>query len=88
VTPDDEEFLAAFEAGRIDNQSFHHRDHLRLAWVQIRRLGVERASESVTGRDPALCRPSWAGEPLPRHDDPVLAACGGDRYRSAPRSGV
>ncbi len=48
VTPDDEEFLAAFEAGRIANQSFHHRDHLRLAWVQIHRLGLERASESVT----------------------------------------
>ena len=48
VTPEDEEFLAAFEAGRIANQSFHHRDHLRLAWIQIRRLGLERASESVT----------------------------------------
>ena len=47
VTPADEQFLAAFEAGQIANQSFHHRDHLRLAWVQIRRLGLERASESV-----------------------------------------
>jgi hypothetical protein len=47
VTPEDEEFLAAFEAGQIPNQSFHHRDHLRLAWNQIRRLGMERASESV-----------------------------------------
>jgi hypothetical protein len=48
VTPEDEDFLAAFEAGRIANQSFHHRDHLRLAWVQIRKLGLQRASESVT----------------------------------------
>jgi len=48
LTPDDEQFLAAFEAGRIANQGFHHRDHLRLAWIQIRRLGLERASESVT----------------------------------------
>jgi hypothetical protein len=48
MTPEDEEFLAAFEAGRIANQSFHHRDHLRLAWIQIRRLGLARASESVT----------------------------------------
>ena len=47
MTPEDEEFLAAFEAGQIPNQSFHHRDHLRLAWIQIRRLGMERASESV-----------------------------------------
>ena len=48
VTPEDEHFLAAFEAGQIANQSFHHRDHLRLAWVQIHRLGLEQASESVT----------------------------------------
>jgi len=48
VTPEDEAFVAAFQAGQIANQSFHHRDHLRLAWVQIRRLGLERASEVVT----------------------------------------
>ena len=47
VTPEDEQFLVAFEAGQIANQNFHHRDHLRLAWIQIRRLGLERASESV-----------------------------------------
>src|SRR5260370_5721876 len=47
VTPEDEQFVAAFEAGQITNQDFHHRDHLRLAWIQIRRLGLERASESV-----------------------------------------
>jgi hypothetical protein len=48
VTPDDDAFVAAFHSGRIANQNFHHRDHLRLAWVQIRRLGLERASEVVT----------------------------------------
>jgi hypothetical protein len=47
VTADDGQFVAAFEAGQIANQNFHHRDHLRLAWVQIRRIGLERASESV-----------------------------------------
>jgi hypothetical protein len=47
VTPEDEQFVAAFEVGQIANQSFHHRDHLRLAWIQIRPLGMERASESV-----------------------------------------
>src|SRR4029077_2630079 len=47
VTAADEAFLAAFEAGKIANQDFHHRDHLRLAWIQIRRLGVERASDTV-----------------------------------------
>jgi len=49
VTAADEAFLAAFEAGKIANQDFHHRDHLRLAWIQIRRLGVERASDTVAG---------------------------------------
>jgi len=48
VTPDDDAFVAAFYSGRIANQHFHHRDHLRLAWVQIRRLGLERASDEVT----------------------------------------
>jgi len=48
VTPADEQFLAAFTAGQIANQDFHHRDHLRLAWIQIRRLGLARASEAVT----------------------------------------
>jgi hypothetical protein len=49
ISPADATFLAAFEAGRIANQDFHHRDHLRLAWIQIRRLGVEQASDAVAG---------------------------------------
>ena len=48
VTPRDEQFLAAFDAGEIASQSFHHRDHLRLAWVQILRLGLDDATEYVT----------------------------------------
>lgn len=48
ITADDEQFLASFETGQIANRDFHHRDHLRLAWIQIRRLGLERALESVT----------------------------------------
>ncbi|MDQ6711954.1 MAG: hypothetical protein M3Z28_02030 [Candidatus Dormibacteraeota bacterium] len=49
VTAADEQFLALFEAGKIANQDFNHRDHLRLAWIQIRRLGLEHASDAVTG---------------------------------------
>src|ERR1700732_3357070 len=48
ITAADQQFVAAFEAGQIANQDFHHRDHLRLAWIQIRRLGLERASDAVT----------------------------------------
>ncbi len=47
ISPADETFLAAFEGGQITNQDFHHRDHLRLAWIQIRRLGLERASDAI-----------------------------------------
>lgn len=48
ITREDEAFVAAFEGGAIANQRFHHRDHLRLAWVQIQRHGLDRATESVT----------------------------------------
>jgi hypothetical protein len=48
VTPEDAAFVNAFDSGQISNQNFHHRDHLRLAFVQIRRLGLERASQTVT----------------------------------------
>ena len=48
VTAADDHFLAAFTAGEIANQDFHHRDHLRLAWIQIRRLGLPHALEAVT----------------------------------------
>ena len=47
LTAADEQFLAAFLGGQIANQDFHHRDHLRLAWIQIRRLGLQRASDAV-----------------------------------------
>ena len=33
----DEEFLAAFEADAISKADFHHREHVRLAWVYLRR---------------------------------------------------
>jgi hypothetical protein len=48
MTPEDHAFVEAFHAGQIANQNFHHRDHLRLAWVQIHRLGLDNASEAVT----------------------------------------
>jgi hypothetical protein len=47
ATADDDEFVAAFKRGRIENRSFHHRDHLRLAWIQIQRLGLALGSDDV-----------------------------------------
>ncbi|HEY2014387.1 MAG TPA: hypothetical protein VGH38_12845 [Bryobacteraceae bacterium] len=35
----DEEFIAELENCRLPNESFRHRDHLRLAWIYLRRHG-------------------------------------------------
>src|SRR5260221_13351544 len=45
----DHEFLHAFESGRLSPSEFHHRDHLRLAWLQVSRLGLEAGSAAVAG---------------------------------------
>jgi hypothetical protein len=47
MTPDDE-FLRAFFALELPNSEFHHRDHLRLAWLAVRRDGGSAAEEVVT----------------------------------------
>lgn len=44
----DDEFLDAFQTAEIANHAFHHRDHLRLAYLKVRRLGLAKASEDVT----------------------------------------
>ncbi len=36
----DEEFVRAFERCEISNADFHHRDHVRLAWLYVRRYGA------------------------------------------------
>lgn len=40
----DQEFVEAFETCRLPIEQFHHRDHLRLAWIYLRRLGVPAAA--------------------------------------------
>ena len=35
----DDEFLAAFESAAIANTDFRHREHLRMAWLYVRRDG-------------------------------------------------
>jgi len=35
----DDAFLHAFEACQLDPAKFHHADHIRLAWLYVRRLG-------------------------------------------------
>jgi hypothetical protein len=38
----DDEFLAAFEAGALSDDEFHHRDHLRLTWLALQRWGEDQ----------------------------------------------
>jgi hypothetical protein len=47
----DDEFLAAFESGAIANADFRHREHLRMAWLYVRRdgpaIGALRIREGI-----------------------------------------
>ena len=46
--PSDEDFLRAFFGLTLANSEFRHRDHLRLAWLAVRRHGDGAAEEVVT----------------------------------------
>src|SRR5689334_5720928 len=39
----DDEFIAQFEAGTLPESSFHHADHVRLAWLYLQRFGILEA---------------------------------------------
>jgi hypothetical protein len=43
----DDEFLHAFFARTLPHAAFRHRDHLRLAWLVVRRHGAEAATGIV-----------------------------------------
>lgn len=44
---DDEAFLAAFEADQPPGGSFRHADHVRLAWLLLRRDGARAGEERI-----------------------------------------
>jgi len=44
---EDSDFLQAFESATLPNDAFHHRDHVRLAWLYLRRDGPEPGSRAV-----------------------------------------
>jgi len=44
----DDEFVRAFEACRLSNGGFHHRDHIRLACIYLQRYGEADATERIT----------------------------------------
>lgn len=43
----DDQFLEAFESGSLPASAFRHRDHLRMAWLYVARLGEQRAAARV-----------------------------------------
>jgi hypothetical protein len=43
----EDEFLYAVENLTLPNTQFHHRDHIRLAWVYHRRFGLVAAEERM-----------------------------------------
>jgi hypothetical protein len=44
----DEEFARAFEACEIPNESFRHRDHIRLAWIYLKTYGSSEAATRIS----------------------------------------
>lgn len=47
MTLTDAQFLAAFESGTLSAADFHHRDHLRMAWLYCARLSTDAAATRV-----------------------------------------
>ncbi len=43
----DDEFLHAFTTATLANEQFHHRDHLRMTWLMLHRLGLEVGAEAI-----------------------------------------
>jgi hypothetical protein len=43
----DLEFVRAFEACELANDNFHHRDHVRLAWIYLQLYGELEARERI-----------------------------------------
>ena len=43
----EEEFVQNFENCRLPKEMFHHADHIRLAWIYLRRFGEALAAEHM-----------------------------------------
>jgi hypothetical protein len=57
----DDEFIANFESGGLDAQSFHHADHVRVAFLYLRRYpaleALQRFSTSLAGFAAVIGKP-------------------------------
>jgi hypothetical protein len=43
----DSEFVRMFETCELPNECFHHRDHIRLAWIYLQRYGELEAGRQM-----------------------------------------
>lgn len=64
----DEEFIAAFEAGLVRNENFHHQEHVRMGFLYMSRFpvleGVRRFSEGLQRLAAASGRPNLYHETI------------------------
>jgi hypothetical protein len=47
MSPDEADFLDRFEAAAIPKEEFDHRAHVRVAWLYLRRYGLEEAGDRM-----------------------------------------
>ena len=61
----DEEFVCAFESCEFPGASFHHADHVRLAWIYVCQFGEQGATERMLAGIPRFA--SHNGSPQKFH---------------------
>ena len=68
----DEQFEIQFRKGSFDPSLFSHEAHLRLAWIHLRKTGIEEACEEVSAQIKAFA--SAHGAPDKYNDTVTIAA--------------
>ena len=67
----DDAFVEAIEAGRYPHDRFRHADHVRLAWIHVRRSGEEEAARRMRAAIRAFAQ--GAGVPRKYHETVTTA---------------
>jgi hypothetical protein len=67
----DDQFARAFENCEITGENFHHQDHIRLAWIYLKRYGPEVAPARIAAAIRAFA--SHLGKPDKYHETVTIA---------------
>ncbi|MGE0812435.1 MAG: hypothetical protein AB7O28_01745 [Vicinamibacterales bacterium] len=87
MTPEDARLVEAFRDGTLPDDAFHHRDHVRMAWVYVREHGPREAARrfdadlrrfAAAKGVPGLYHATITGAYLALIAERVLAAPDGD----------